>query len=134
MSVELDKAAFSAWLDGYKAAWEERDPPAAAALFTETATYREAPYDPPFEGRAAIEAYWAKAVSGQRDVRFSHEVLACAGDRGVAKWHATFQAAEGGDTIDLDGIFHCRFETDRLVGRFEEWWHLKVTPGSTAGP
>ena len=132
MSVELDEAGFSAWLDSYKSAWEDRDPGAAAALFTEAATYRETPYDAPFEGRAAIEGYWSGAVSGQRDVRFTYEVLACTGDRGLARWHATFETAEGGDTIDLDGIFHCRFETQALVGRFEEWWHLKVTPAAPA--
>ena len=131
--MTLDDAAFAAWLDRYKAAWEQRDPAAAADLFTETASYRETPYDPPFEGRAAIEAYWAKAVAGQRDVRFSHEVLACAENRGLCRWHATFTAAAGGDTIDLDGIFHCRFADERRVDAFEEWWHLKATPAQAAG-
>jgi uncharacterized protein (TIGR02246 family) len=127
MTWSLDEAAFAAWLDRYKAAWEQRDAPAAAALFTEDASYRETPYDPPFEGRAAIEAYWAKAVAGQRGVRFTSEILACADDRGLCHWHATFTAIEGGTTIDLDGIFHCRFAEPHLVATFEEWWHLKVT-------
>ena len=126
--MTIDEAAFAAWLDRYKAAWEHRDPAAAAALFAEQATYRETPYDSPFEGRDAIQAYWAKAVAGQRDVRFTYEVLACSGDRGLCRWHATFKAAEGADTIDLDGIFHCRFAEADRVGLFEEWWHLKVTP------
>ena len=130
MSWSLDEAAFAAWLDRYKAAWEQRDPGAAAALFTEDASYRETPYDPPFEGRAEIEAYWAKAVGGQCDVRFSAKILACAADRGLCHWHATFTAIEGGATIDLDGIFHCRFADPNLVATFEEWWHLKVTPAA----
>ena len=132
MSVDLDAADFASWLDRYKVAWEGRDPGAAAALFTEAASYRETPYDRPFEGREAIEDYWANAVSGQRDVRFTYEVLACAGNRGLCRWHATFRAGEADDTIDLDGIFHCYFETEGLVDRFEEWWHLKVTPASSA--
>ena len=132
MSFDLDEAGFAAWLDRYKAAWEERDPAAAAALFGEASTYRETPYDSPFEGREAIQGYWTNAVSGQRDIRFTYEVLACAGDRGLCRWHATFIAGEGGDTIDLDGIFHCRFEAEDLVDRFEEWWHLKVRPASSA--
>ena len=130
MTYSLDEQAFANWLDRYRQAWEQRDPAAAASLFTEGATYRETPYDPPFEGRAEIEAYWAKAVAGQRDVRFTSEILACSGDRGISRWHATFSAVEGGATIDLDGIFLCRFADETLVGAFEEWWHLKVTPAA----
>ena len=127
MSHGLDPARWSAWLDGYKAAWELRDPERAAALFTENAAYRETPFDPPFEGRAAIRDYWAKAVSGQRDVTFTYEPLGCAGDEGYCRWHAAFTGAAGGEKIDLDGIFRCRFDGD-LVSRLEEWWHIRVVP------
>ncbi len=130
MTVSLDEPAFTAWLERYRQAWEQRDPAAASALFTEGASYRETPYDPPFEGRPAIHDYWAKAVAGQRDVRFTYEILACSGARGVSRWHATFCAVEGGATIDLDGIFLCRFADSTLVDAFEEWWHLKVTPAA----
>ena len=130
MSYILDARAFGDWLDRYRQAWEKRDPDAAAALFTEQATYRETPYDPPFQGQDEIRAYWAKAVAGQSGVRFTSEILACSGDRGVCRWHATFKAAEAGDTIDLDGIFLCRFAEPARVDAFEEWWHLKVTPAA----
>lgn len=126
--MAIDNAGFADWLDRYKAAWEGRDAAAAGALFAEDATYRETPYDEPFSGRAAIEAYWAKVTSGQQDIAFTYEVIACAGDEGVAQWHCTFTATPGGETIDLDGVFRCGFATDGLVRRFEEWWHIRVTP------
>ena len=132
MTFTLDTAAFEAWLAGYKSAWEQRNPEAAAALFTEDATYRETPYDEPFEGRPAIAAYWARVTPGQQDVRFTSEVLTCSGDRGLCRWHATFTVVADGSTIDLDGIFHCRFASAALVAMFEEWWHIKVTPASAA--
>jgi hypothetical protein len=128
MSYSLTRADFADWLDRYGTAWEQRHPENASNLFTEAATYHEMPYDAPIEGRAAIAEYWAKAVAGQRDVRFTSEVLACEEDRGLCHWHATFAAAEGGATIDLDGIFHCSFADAAHVAAFEEWWHLKVTP------
>lgn len=128
--MTLDAAAFAAWLDGYKAAWEGRDAAAAGALFAEDATYRETPYDEPFAGRTAIEAYWAKVTSGQQDIAFTYEVIACTGDEGVAHWHCTFTAAPGGETIDLDGIFRCGFADSGRVRRFEEWWHIRVTPAN----
>lgn len=128
MTFSLDSAVFAAWLDRYGQAWEQRDADLAAALFTDDATYCETPFDPPMAGRAAIHAYWARVTAGQRDVRFSSEMLACTGAAGICRWHATFNAEPGGDRIDLDGIFHCRFADERLVEALEEWWHLRVTP------
>ena len=128
MSFRLEKAAFAAWLDSYKRAWEARDPAAAAALFTPDASYREMPFEPPIEGAAAIAAYWARAVAGQKDVSFTYEVLACAGDEGLCHWHCAFTADPGGDHVDLDGIFRCRFADPAHVDRFQEWWHVKAVP------
>jgi ketosteroid isomerase-like protein len=133
MTYSLSRAAFADWLDRYRAAWEQRDPAAASALFSADASYHEMPYDPPIAGRAAIADYWAKAVAGQRDVRFTSEILACEVDRGLCHWHATFAAAEGGSTIDLDGVFHCRFAEAGQVAEFREWWHLKVTAAQSDG-
>ena len=42
------------WLDDYRKAWETRDADAAAALFTEDATYREQPYEEPYRGREGV--------------------------------------------------------------------------------
>ena len=108
-----------------KAQWTQ-----LSKLFAKDATYRETPYDEPFAGRTAIEAYWAKVTSGQQDIAFTYEVIACTGDEGVAHWHCTFTAAPGGETIDLDGIFRCGFADSGRVRRFEEWWHIRVTPAN----
>ena len=123
---QLDEGKFAAWLEGYKAAWEARDPEAAAALFTDRATYRETPFDEPFAGRDAIRDYWTGAVARQSAVTFTYEVVACARAEGVCQWHATFTGVPGGERIDLDGIFRCRFAEDGNVDRFEEWWHIRI--------
>ena len=132
--ASVDEAGFTAWLEGYKRAWEERDPAQAAALFTDEASYREAPFDPPMIGRAAIEAYWAGAVAGQKDVQFTYEVLACRGNEGISSWHAAFTGVPGGEAIDLDGIFRCRFHDGGLVSALEEWWHIRIVPSGTNPP
>ena len=124
----IDKSAFAAWLDGYKAAWENRDPQRAADLFSDDATYRETPVDERVTGKAAIAADWAKAVAGQSDVNFIYDVIACEGDEGVCRWHVAFNGVPGGERIDLDGIFRCRFASEDKVDRFEEWWHIRVVP------
>jgi uncharacterized protein (TIGR02246 family) len=130
MEHALTQPEFTAWLDGYKRAWEERDPAAAAALFTSDATYRETPFDDVLAGTEAIRAYWTKAVSGQSDVQFTYELLACAGDEGFCRWHAAFTGVPGGEAIDLDGIFRCRFADEHHVRTFEEWWHIRIVPAA----
>lgn len=128
MSYRLEGAAFAAWLDAYKAAWEARNPAAAAALFTPDARYHEMPFDAPIEGSDGIAAYWAQAVAGQEDILFTYRILACAGDEGLCHWHCAFTGIPGGEKIDLDGIFRCRFADPALVARFEEWWHIRIVP------
>ena len=133
MTYSLTDTAFAEWLEGYRAAWEQRDPALAAALFTEDASYRETPYDEPMQGREAIRDYWARVVAGQKDVRFTYEILACAGAEGVCRWHAAFTGVPGGEAIDLDGIFRCRFADAAHVDRFQEWWHIRILPEPTSG-
>ena len=47
---------------------------------------------------------------------------------GLCHWHCAFAAAPGGERIDLDGIFRCRFSDETRVEAFEEWWHVNVEP------
>ncbi|WP_114950926.1 nuclear transport factor 2 family protein [Sphingosinicella terrae] len=126
----LDEAAFKTWLDAYKSAWEGRDPDAAALLFSEDATYQEAPWDAPMAGREAIRAYWARVTAGQRDVAFGYDGLVCSGDEGLCHWTASFLTDPGGDRIQFDGIFRCRFDGAGQVATFREWWHMKLTPAA----
>src|SRR5437660_7610952 len=77
----VNQEALKSWLDAYGRAWETRDPEAVIKLFTEDATYQEAPFSEPMRGRAAIREYWAEKVArSQEQVSFGYEVLALAGD------------------------------------------------------
>ena len=125
----LTPAAYAAWLDRYKRAWETKDAAAAGALFTEDASYHEMPFDAPMQGRAAIEAYWARVTAGQSDIAFTAHVVMCAEDRGVSHWHAAFTGGDG-SAIELDGVFICRFTDAEIVSNLREWWHIKVTPSA----
>jgi uncharacterized protein (TIGR02246 family) len=122
----ITPAAFAAWLERYKQAWETRDASLAGALFTEDATYHEKPFDAPMQGRPAIEAYWTRVTAGQSDIHFTYEVIACAGDQGVAHWHAAF-LVEGGARIELDGVFVCAFADAETVRHLREWWDVQAT-------
>ena len=124
-------AAFAAWLDGYKAAWEGRDAMQAGALFTEDASYHEMPFDEAMVGRAAIEAYWTRVTAAQSNISFNYDVIACVGDQGIAHWRAALNV--GADTIELDGVFVCTFADAEHVRALREWWHVKASPTAAPG-
>jgi ketosteroid isomerase-like protein len=126
--VRCDRAALSSedfrdWLDSYGAAWEGRDPEAAATLFTEDARYYWTPFDEPKRGKEGIAAAWREATSRQRNVRFSYDLLSVSGAAGVARWHATFERRSAAQSVELDGILLAEFADDARCRVFREWWH-----------
>lgn len=123
MTHTMSAAKFEAWLERYRAAWEGRDPRAAAELFTADAEYYWTPFDPPQRGRAEIAAAWEGAVNQQKDVQFTSEVLAVAGATGIARWHAKLTAVPSGDLVQLDGVLVAEFADDTRCRVFREWWH-----------
>jgi hypothetical protein len=54
--------AFKSWLDAYGQAWENRNPEAATALYTESGTYQVTPFLEPMRGRNAIFEYWSEVA------------------------------------------------------------------------
>lgn len=125
----MDQGALEGWLARYGQAWETADPDAAAALFTEDATYRETPFDEVMEGRGAIRRYWQEIPVTQRDISFGWEVVGT--DPVVVRWRAGYVRVRDGSRIELDGVFLLAFdETSGLCRTLREWWHLHETPAS----
>ena len=125
-AAPLTSAALESWLQRYGAAWEARDAARAGPLFTVDATYHEMPFDPPKQGRAAIEEYWRTVTADQRDVKFEAQVISINGNTGVAHWHAKFRVAATGATLELDGVFVLEFDESGHCKSLREWWHLKT--------
>lgn len=113
------------WLGDYGKAWETKNAKKAGKLFSVDATYRESPYDAPFDGRKAIQDYWSGVTKDQADIEFTSEVLAVLEGKGIAHWHATFTQPSTGAKNTLDGIFVLEFAEDGLCQKLEEWWHYK---------
>lgn len=122
----LTAAEISAWLAGYREAWETRDPRQAAALFTEDATYQDNPFNEPYRGRAGIASYWATVTADQRDVSFDSQLLGIDGRTAFVHWRAEFVNASNGAAITLDGVFVLDFDHRGLCERLREWWHIVV--------
>jgi len=123
----ISAAEFDAWLCAYQRAWEGRDPVAAARLFTDDSEYYWTPLDPPQRGRAGITAAWEGAVSRQRDIRFTYEVLAVNVNKGIAAWRAEFLRLPEGTAVLIDGVLTADFAEPGQCRIFREWWHSAAT-------
>ena len=123
----LTPREFDAWLRGYKSAWENRDPQAAAALFTDDAEYYWTPFDPPHRGKEGIAAVWKGAVSQQKDINFTYDVLAVNGALGIARWHTKLTAVPDNTPVEFDGIIVATFAPSKHCREFREWWHMPPT-------
>jgi ketosteroid isomerase-like protein len=114
-----------AWLAAYGAAWEAHDGAAAAALFTEDATYEWGPFDEPLVGRDAIRERWQAATEDQGTVRFGAQQIGRDGQRAFVRWQVSMHAPDSASPVELDGIFVLDFAADGLCERLQEWWLTK---------
>ncbi|HEX7099301.1 MAG TPA: nuclear transport factor 2 family protein [Acidimicrobiia bacterium] len=110
------------WLEAYRRAWEERDPEAAAALFTEDAEYLDNIYGEPHRGKDGVRDYWAGVTASQGDV--SVRMGKPFGDgRRVAAEFWTNMSVEGAP-VTLAGCLLLEFDESGLCRRLREYWQF----------
>ncbi len=110
------------WLDAYRQAWLDRDADAAAALFTEDATYAEQPYQAAFAGRQGVREYWARVTATHDHVDVKYGTPITAGHRTAVEWWTTL--TNGGVPITLAGSFMLTFNDEGLCRTLREYWHF----------
>lgn len=110
------------WLAAYRKAWLDRDADAAAALFTEDATYAEQPFEVAFVGRRAIREYWARVTATQANIDVKYGTPVTAGNRTAVEWWTTL--TNDGTFITLAGIFLLTFDESGLCRSLREYWQL----------
>ena len=119
----MDRTSFESWLEAYGRAWRERNPQAAANLFTEDGTYQVTPFVEAMRGRPAILAFWSHVAQTEQDIQFGYEVLAVTAEAGIARWWASFVIVPPGLQTRLDGIFLISLDDDGRCTSLREWWH-----------
>lgn len=135
------------FMQGYRAAWEQRDDAMFAALFLPDGRYHNTPFQVQ-RGHAELAAYWNR-VKLQEDVRVAFEVLASAATSGIAHWRTTYRvgseelfriwaqstgtnlvARKPGDPLPrmvLDGVLQASFAGGRCA-EARIWWHSMPEP------
>jgi ketosteroid isomerase-like protein len=118
---------FDRWLDAYGSAWERHDPAATLACFAEDAVYQWGPFGATVRGHAEIRARSERSRAEQGAVSFGHETLAITSDgRGIARWWASVESADGQTVEDLEGIFLVTLAADGRCTDFREWWNSRT--------
>jgi limonene-1,2-epoxide hydrolase len=135
------------FMQGYKAAWEARDPARFAALFHADGQYHNTPFAVQ-HGHEQLAEYW-KRVQLQEDVKVEYEVLTRSDGGGIAHWRTSYQVAseelfriwaastgtpvpvrKPGDRLPrmvLDGLLQGQFEGG-LCRCARIWWHSLPQP------
>ena len=96
-----NRAAVSAWVEGYERAWRTAGTDALATLFTDDATYSMDPYRAAVAGRAAIDALWDRERAGPDEpFTMTWELVAVEGDTGVVRVEVAYHDS-GNEFRDL---------------------------------
>lgn len=141
------------FMQGYQAAWQQRDETLFCALFAADGQYHNTPFAVQ-RGQAELAAYWQR-VKLQEDVQLRYEILSASEAGGIAHWHVTYQVAseelfriwaastgtnlvtrKPGDPLPrmvLDGVLQAEFEGD-LCRRCRLWWHSMPQPATAGAP
>ena len=107
------------WLAAYRTAWLQRDADAAAALFTEDATYAEQPYQDAFAGPAAVREYWARVTATQSNIEMRYGTPITVGNRTAVEWWTTL--VNDGAPITLAGAFILTFDASGRCRSLREY-------------
>ena len=135
------------FMQGYKAAWEQRDEAKFVALFSADGEYHNTPFAVQ-RGPTELARYWQR-VKLHEDVHVTYEVLASTTGSGIAHWHVTYQVAseelfqvwakstgtnliarKPGDPLPrmvLDGVLQASF-SGGLCSEARIWWHSMPQP------
>lgn len=135
------------FMQGYQAAWEQRDELMFASLFLPDGRYHNTPFQVQ-TGSQQLADYW-KRIKLQDNPKLTFEILAENATSGLAHWHVTYQVASeelfeiwakstgtglpsrkpGGPLprMVLDGVVQATFSGD-LCAEARIWWHSLPLP------
>jgi ketosteroid isomerase-like protein len=119
MSLPVDE-----WAERYARAWQAADAEAAAALFTEDATYRADPFREPYRGREEIRGYWREVTATQANVEVAIGRTMAAGERALVEWWT--QMDSDGTPVTLPGALLIDLDENGLCRALREYWNLEV--------
>ncbi len=122
----MDEAEMHELAERFIAAWNSQDVESVAAIYTDDVTYVDPNTRGAVEGGEAIRRYLKKLFARWKMKWSVREAYLLEGGQGCAVlWRASIQAADGGDTVDVDGMDLIVMSGD-LVERNEVYFDRSV--------
>ncbi|CAN5189606.1 hypothetical protein BH18ACT5_BH18ACT5_05020 [soil metagenome] len=115
-------ATLTEWIESYRLAWENRDPEAAAKLFTPEATYRSNIFEEPHQGQEGVHAYWTQVTSDQGDPKVRMGRPFVDGQRVALEFWTTMKV--DGEETTLPGCMLLAFDNDWRCCALREYYHF----------
>jgi hypothetical protein len=114
-----DRTMVTRWVAGYEAAWRAPGTDHLAEIFTEEASYSQAPYTEPVVGLEAIRRMWDAEREGPHEVfTLATDIVAVDGPTAVVRAEVRYGDPVGQEDRDL---WVMRLGEDGRCGWFEEW-------------
>lgn len=121
----MDRDAVQSWLDRYRQAWRANRAEPIAALFSEDAVYRYAPFGAEryeARGRAAIVEAWLEKPDDPGSWEAEFSPYAVDGDRAVATGISRYAAGGDQPARTYHNVFLMRFAPDGRCAEFTEYY------------
>jgi len=114
------------WVDSYGQAWRDKDAEAAAALFTQDASYRDHPTAEAYRGPDGVHTYWTNITAPQEnpDVRMGTPIVS--GDNRRAAVEFWVRVVNDGQPVSVIGILFLRFADGGLCEELRETWNFEM--------
>ncbi|HEX6221099.1 MAG TPA: nuclear transport factor 2 family protein, partial [Acidimicrobiia bacterium] len=116
----MDTKRIEEWAESYRTAWEAADSAAAAALFSEDATYRNDIFQEPNRSRSGVIEYWKGVTAAQSDVTVRMGKPFVDGDRAVVEFWTTMKLE--GAPVTIGGALLLEFDETGLCQSLREYY------------
>jgi ketosteroid isomerase-like protein len=111
-----------AWIAKYVEAWRDNNASMLVDLFSDQATYREAPWSTTIQGLANIEKFWNEVCSSQGDFDIQSKIVAVEGATAEVHLSVTYKTDKPSQWRD---VWVLTFDDDGLCDSYLGWpWPL----------
>jgi len=118
----MTKEQLDNWATKLGQAWSAQDPDKAMELVSkDNIEWYENPLQSPYKSWEEVHKLWEVIPFNQKDITFSHRILACNGSVGIINWQAKLTKVPSGKKIHIDGIFQVCLDKDGHCTYFKQW-------------
>jgi uncharacterized protein (TIGR02246 family) len=116
--------AVTAWVQGYRRAWESNKPEDIAGLFADDAAYFTEPFAKPWLGRDEIVAQWLRQRDEPGDTTFEWHPLIVTEDLAMIEATTVYRSP----ARTYSNMWVLRLDNQGRARQFTEWWMKHPQP------